>query len=244
MELSEPCNRRSVAHDAKFEEMDKMSSLALDYSQRVHRGVIKMSGYVEVESVKDEDWSYWAYLENSNREWDMIRLEKQHRALRLADQKHQEGKRDRPSSSGEHATTSTPNLSGVMAMVLTDEGEIIEVPVEYLEVSDAPPEEVNDEPEPMPAEEVERQSSAENTIDSEVNHPMCSELSEPEFEMNSAYLSKIDEPKSRANLRARLAIHKLRGDLKKSMQEDDLERTNLILEKIKTLFPFAKNVTE
>ena len=94
----------------------------------------------------------------------------------------------------------------------------------------------------MPAEEepVERQPSAENTIDSEVNHPMCSGLSESEFEAASTYLSKIDEPKSRSNLRAWLEIHKLRGDLKKSMQEDCLEQTNLILEKIKTLFPFAR----
>ena len=38
-----------------------------------------MRGYVEMESVEDEEWSYWAYLEKSNREWDMIRLEKQHR---------------------------------------------------------------------------------------------------------------------------------------------------------------------
>ena len=48
-----------------------------NYVQRVHRGLIKASGYVDDSEFGEEDWKHWNYIEDTNREFDMRRLDGQ-----------------------------------------------------------------------------------------------------------------------------------------------------------------------
>ena len=45
--------------------------------EKVHRGLIKASGYVDDDDVKEEDWRRWNYLQETNKEFDARRLDKQ-----------------------------------------------------------------------------------------------------------------------------------------------------------------------
>ena len=47
------------------------------YVEKVHRGLIKASGYVDDDEVLMEDWRHWDYLQDTNKEFDMRRLDKQ-----------------------------------------------------------------------------------------------------------------------------------------------------------------------
>ena len=50
------------------------------YVERVHRGLIKASGYVDEDEVREEDWRHWDYLQKTNKEFDMRRMDRQIKA--------------------------------------------------------------------------------------------------------------------------------------------------------------------
>ena len=50
------------------------------YVERVHRGLIKASGYVDDKEFGEDDWRHWSYIEDTNREFDLRRLDGQVKA--------------------------------------------------------------------------------------------------------------------------------------------------------------------
>ena len=47
------------------------------YVEKVHRGLIKASGYGDDNDVEAEDWKHCDYIQDTNKEFDMRRLDKQ-----------------------------------------------------------------------------------------------------------------------------------------------------------------------
>ena len=45
-----------------------------NYAKKIHRGLIKASGYVDDIEFQEGDWKNWHYLEWSNRDFDMRRV--------------------------------------------------------------------------------------------------------------------------------------------------------------------------
>ena len=49
-------------------ESQEQVQMVRQYAQRIHRGLIKASGYVDADEVEPGDWLYWDYAQKSNRE--------------------------------------------------------------------------------------------------------------------------------------------------------------------------------
>ena len=124
---------QQVADDAKVDgmmvgayghEMKEAIDQVKKYVEKVHRGLIKASGYVDDDDVLMEDWRHWDYLQETNKEFDMRRLDKQIKDYRqrnveqtrrhlnirdntLRDEESEEGEHDPDAVSYTHLTLPT-----------------------------------------------------------------------------------------------------------------------------------------
>ena len=120
------------------------------YVQRVHKlkGLIKASGYIDTEDVEPWEWLYWDYAQRSHKDFDLRRLDGQLQAY-----KEEESKRSK-SQARIHLPSGQPMEEeeeeeeelrpGDTATVRLDSGEVVNIPMEYLQPRE-PESEVEDE---------------------------------------------------------------------------------------------------
>ncbi|CAK8999737.1 unnamed protein product [Durusdinium trenchii] len=110
------------------EEMKEMKS----YSQKIHRGLIKASGYINKEEVSEEDWQHWNYIQRSNEGFDLRRIHAQIKAYK------QENERDdgpidlRPYRNTEDEEMQEESEEETVTVRL-DGGEVVQIPLRFVE---------------------------------------------------------------------------------------------------------------
>ena len=180
--------------EAEKEKKSREESMAQDFMERIYRGLVFAGGHVEASSVASAEWDYLQYLEAVNRRHEGLRLRQ-----RWKDQERIRGERggnlersrlphltadQRAMVEGRGPTTtgaapregeedlSGENLSGDTVSIRLDNGEVVTIPVEYVETTTAGPDvgssrdaPMNPEPEPVPAAEGEEsdESMAESS---------------------------------------------------------------------------------
>eukprot|EP00913_Durusdinium_trenchii_P032259 g30204.t1 len=122
------------------EEMKEMKS----YSQKIHRGLIKASGYIDKEEVNEEEWRHWNYIQDSNKDFDLRRIHAQIKAYK------EENERDngpidlRPYRNMEEAEMQEENEEETVTVRL-DSGEVVQIPLRFIEARE--PESEDEAPE-------------------------------------------------------------------------------------------------
>ena len=178
------------------------------YVEKVHRGLIKASGYVDDDEVLMEDWRHWDYLQDTNKEFDMRRLDKQikdylqrnveqtRRHLNIRDNTL----RDEESEEGEHDPDD-------LVQVRLESGEVVTVRAGELqprepESEDEGPAPMETEPERVPDRTGEARGSGSRDLEFEdltLSAPTTRWLTDAELHEVSEY----DKPAARPCLRAK-----------------------------------------
>ena len=101
------------------------------YMQKIHRGLVKVNGYVDETEFKDCEWRHWDYLQKSNKTLDYAKLKGEARAYlmkeldrhtRMEQTARGEGDQDVPME-GEGVLQ-----PGGTAQVWLDSGEVVDIP--------------------------------------------------------------------------------------------------------------------
>ena len=154
----------SKSHREAVEQQDRENAMTADYVDRVHRGLIIAGGHVEDPSVQRLEWQSLHYLEEINRWHDGLKLRNRWNKIETI----QEERGGQPPGFGIaniDVDPGEPGLSGATAVIVLDQGRIVEVPVEYVEPRKEDPigEQATTtpmvEPEPTPGEEEVRDES-------------------------------------------------------------------------------------
>ena len=178
------------------------------YAEKVRRGLIKASGYVDDDDVEAEDWRHWDYLQETNKEFNMRRLDKQIKTylLRNAEQTRwhldlrDNTLRDEESEEGEHDQEGR-------VQVRLDSGEVVTVREEDLEPrepesEDEGPIPMETEPERVPSPAVRTHGSSNRDLEFEdltLTAPTTRWLTDAELRE----VSECDKPEARSCLRAK-----------------------------------------
>ena len=101
------------------------------YAQRIHRGLIKASGYVDSDEVEPIEWLYWNYIQRSNRDYDYRRLDAQIHAYYEEESKRQNGRIKLPD--GRPMSDDKLTEGEEFATMRLDSGEIVQVLARFLE---------------------------------------------------------------------------------------------------------------
>ena len=178
------------------------------YVEKAHRGLIKASGYVDDDDVRGEDWRHWNYLQETNKEFDVRRLDKQvktylqmnveqtRRHLNIRDNTL----RDEESEEGEHDPEDR-------VQVRLDSGEVVTVRARDLQPREPESEEegptpMETEPERVPNQAVEARGSSSRDLEFEdltLTAPTTRWLTDTEL----LEVSEYDKPWARSCLRAK-----------------------------------------
>ena len=177
------------------------------YVEKVHRGLIKASGYVDDNDVEAEDWRHWDYLQDTNKEFDMRRLDKQIKSylLRNAAQTRQH-LNIRDNTLVEHESEEEEHDREGQVQVRLDSGEVITVREEDLEPREPESEEegptpMDTEPERVPSAAVRTHGSSRDLEfeDLTLTAPTTRWLTDAELREVNEY----DKPEARSCLRAK-----------------------------------------
>ena len=63
--------------EEKVKEIGKEVNNVKVYAQQIHRGLVKASGYVDATEFHEGEWRHWNYLQESNRYFDLRRIDAQ-----------------------------------------------------------------------------------------------------------------------------------------------------------------------
>eukprot|EP00913_Durusdinium_trenchii_P032287 g30232.t1 len=195
------------------------------YSQKIHRGLIKASGFVDAEEVKDEEWTHWSYIEDSNKDFDLRRIYAQIEAYKK-ECARDDGPIDlRPYREGADVEMQEETEEETVTVRL-DSGEIVEIPLRYVEVREP---ESEDEV-PAPAAEVSEAPQEQEWADEDLPMP---EVKDPSInQATKAWLTReellelrnFDTACARSGLRAKQHILKLQNAWREADHEGDHER--------------------
>lgn len=175
-----------------------------NYVQRVRKGLIKASGYIDPEDVEPCEWLYWGYIQRSNKDFDLRRLDDQLQAYKEEEEANRNRSKTRirlPSGQRveEEGEESKELQSGEMALVQLDSGEIVNIPVEYIQ-----PREPESEAE---GEDMEVETNPHDRRDdtdvnqSWQNDPTMSQATSGSIREGQIWsLKSLDQPKQRASL--------------------------------------------
>ena len=117
-----------------------MKSVKL-YAQQIHRGLVKASGYVDATEFQDGDWKRWKYLQESNRYFDLRRIDAQVNEYLKAKEERDEELDDQqvplrnPNQQQDEAQDDDEVIEGEgTVQVRLDSGEVVDIPLRFIEV--------------------------------------------------------------------------------------------------------------
>ena len=186
-------------HERK-EEVAVLGSLI----QKIHRGLVKANGYVDEEEFEDGEWQRWDYIQKSNRKLDFLKLKQEAQAYLLS-----EIDRKQAQTSGEQTDAVMSEgeelQPGEAAMVQLESGEIVNIPMEYLEPRE--PESEADEDASMTA----REQSERRTVDGVTHDRSMTYDAKKAWIMNVTFqeLGDLSSPAGRSGLRAKRHLQAL-----------------------------------
>ncbi|CAK9043853.1 Copia protein, partial [Durusdinium trenchii] len=199
-------------HISTANEQERVWSMQVDYTQRIHRALIYRGGYVEDHSIRDGlEWDTLKFLEKINRRHEGLHLKVQWDVVNQRRREQGESRiPNRFSIDDPGPPRDDPGdermLSGETATVELDSGQVVDIPIEYLEIAreviQAPG--TSREPEPSPEgddEDMEGESTPEQT-DPDAWQPEPIEIPESKFAF-------YNRPYNRADLKARQELAKI-----------------------------------
>ncbi|CAK9065586.1 unnamed protein product [Durusdinium trenchii] len=206
-----------VKHNRISAGEERVWSMQVDYTQRIHRAWVFRGGFVEDHSIRDGlEWETLKFLEKINRRHEGLHLKVQWDVMNRRRQEQGESRIPNrfslddpgPARGDQNDPDDTRMLSGETATVELDSGEVVDIPIEYLEIArevvqapDPPP-----EPEPSPGDEDEDMEST-TTPEPGRTHP---DAWQPEpIEIPESKFSFYNRPYNRADLKARQELAKI-----------------------------------
>ncbi|CAK9012402.1 unnamed protein product, partial [Durusdinium trenchii] len=180
------------AHDNR--EAAQQNSMTADYVERVHRGLISAGGHVEGPEVQVLEWQSLRYLETVNRWHDGLKLRKRWKKVE---------------------TIQGERLSGATAIIILDDGHIVQVPTEYveqagLEAPSSPAPMV--EPEPTPGDESMEADDAAMESDESAPEVVAAAWEPESIRIPDAQFENYNRAYNRADLRAREELLKMEAN--------------------------------
>ena len=213
------------------------------YIERIHRGLVKASGYVDSEDVKEEDWKHWDYIQRSNRDFDWRRLHAQIKAYKEACEKD-----DGPIDLRPYRNTEDEAMEGEETVtVRLDSGEVVEIPVRFIETREPESEEdvpttameVTEPPEQVEWAEEDLPVPESGIEDPTVNQATSSWITKDEFNA----LAEFDGPEARSGLSAKQHMLKLQDEWAKADREGNHERKLEIYNMMDVHCPFMDSAS-
>ena len=208
------------------------------HSKRIHRGLVKASGYVDQEEVKDEEWKHWDYIQRSNKDFDLRRIHAQIKAY------NEESERDEgPIDLRSYRNTEDESMEEKEEETVTvrlDSGEVVEIPLRFVEPRE--PESEEDAPEaamevsegPREIEWADEDLPALRVEDPTINQATSCWITRDDLRA----LAEYDGPEARSCLRAKQHILKLRMEWTKADREGNHERKLEIYGMMDVHYPF------
>ena len=204
-ELKEDCKTdgmmiSAVDYDVKEVKRQQDSEKAAmktmaEYMLKLHRGLIKNDGFVDEGEMADEDWKHWDYLQRSNRNYNLQRLKAQAKdhLIRKCIDDFEDEEIDLAGAFPDDVPGEELEL-GETAQVRLDSGEVVDIPMEYLQ---------RREPESDPEDnDVEQARQAERKRQRD-------EKIEEIKKMRMEDLGDLDLPEGRSGLRAKEHMEQL-----------------------------------
>ncbi|CAK9007516.1 unnamed protein product [Durusdinium trenchii] len=220
------------------EEMKTMKG----YIERIHRGLVKASGYVDNEEVKEEDWKHWDYIQRSNRDFDWRRIHAQIKAYKEACEKD-----DGPIDLRPYRNTEDEDMEDEEEETVTvrlDSGEVVEIPARFIEArepeSEAPAVsmEVTEQPGEVEWAEEDLPVPVSRIEDPTIGQATSSWITKDEFNA----LAEFDGPEARSGLRAKQHMLKLQDEWTRADREGNHERKLEIYTMMDVRYPFMDSV--
>ena len=216
-----------------------------DKGHEEHRGLVKASGYVDKEGVKEEDWQRWNYIKRSNKDFDLRRIHAQIKAYK-EECARDEGPTDlRPYRNTEDENVEEEEEESVT--VRLESGEVVEITLRFIETrepeseEDAPAAamEVNEEPKEVEWADEDLPAPVSRIEDPTVNQATSSWITKDDLRA----LAEYDEPEARSCLRAKQHILKLQGEWTKADREGDHDRKLEIYAMMDVHYPFMDSAS-
>ena len=166
-----------------------------EYIQKVHRGLIKIDGFVDDTEMKDEDWQHCDYLQKSNRNANLQKLKTQAKELlvRKCNEEFEDESIDLVAAFPDNVPEEEPQ-EGETALVQLESGQLVHISTEYLEVR---------EPESDPEDETTRETrraEKKRKHDEEIERIKRLKIDD---------LGDLDLPEGRSGLRAKEHMNQL-----------------------------------
>ena len=188
-----------------FEHERKEETAALgSLIQKIHHGLVKANGYVDEDEFEDGEWQHWDYIQKSNRKLDFLKLKQEAQAYLLHEiEKKQtetsEEQTDAAMSEGEELQP------GETATVRLESGEVVDIPMEYLEPRE--PESEVDEDDGVTA----REQSERRTIEGVMHDRPMTYDAKKAWTMNLTFqeLGDLNAPAGRSGMRAKKHLQAL-----------------------------------
>ena len=215
-----------------------------DYVKRVHKGLIKASGYVDPEDVEPWEWLYWDYIQKSNKDFGMRRLDKQLNAYKEEESKRSRGRIRLPDGQPMEEDEESEELQDEdTALVQLDSGETVRIPTAYLQPREPESEE---EVENMAVDSEPTTRSTEREVSRNVasgssgqNDPTLSGATAGRIRDGQIWLLKsLGQPKLRASLRARQRILHLENEWSSANRRGDGELKFQVYKDMDKRYPF------
>ena len=236
---------------SSLDEQEKVWSMQMDYTQRIHRALIYRGGFVEDHSIRDGlEWETLHYIEKVNRrheglhlkvQWDVVNQRRQEQGESRIPNRFspddpgppRDGGEDGPDEQGDDGRM----LSGDTATIRLDDGNVVEVPVEYVEIAQevaqaggSPP-----EPEPSPGDEDEDMEST-TTPEAPAGPP---DAWQPEpIEIPEQKFNFFNRPYNRADLKARQELAKVEATWYHAMRANDQDLAGKMYRVMEECFSF------
>ena len=202
-------------HTSSSNEQERVWSMQVDYTQRIHRALIYRGGYVEDHSIRDGlEWETLKFLEKINRrheglhlkvQWDVVNQRRQEQGEARIPNRFSMDDPGPPRGDPRDDVEDERMLSGETATIQLDSGQVVDVPVEYLEIAQEVVQAPR-EPEPSPDGDDEDMESA-TTPEQGQTDPSVWQL-EP-IEIPEAKFTFYNRPYNRADLKARQELAKV-----------------------------------
>ena len=139
--------------EEKVKEIGKEVKNVKLYAQQIHRGLVKASGYVGATEFQEGDWKHWNYLQESNRYFDLRRIDAQVNEYLKAKEERDEELDDQQvqlRNPNENEDEDEVIEGEETVQVRLDSGEVVDIPLRFIEVREPESEndvEMNDAPE-------------------------------------------------------------------------------------------------
>ena len=246
IEALESCLREEKARESDWADWhNRQTSMAVDYIERVHEGLIKNGGFVGLSSIEPDDSRFMEFLEDRNRVKAGVLLSEQWKTVNMR-QAEREG---RPfinrlyrtaSQAAEAAAGRPPPRTPTVRL---DSGELVEIPEEYVEVrpSSSQGEERAADPEHLPEAAMEGtdEAAAEGDNDDvEMDGSETESWHPPPVEIPVVKFNHWNRLRSRAALRARQDLMVLEASWFHYTREGDSRRAGRLYELMEEMFEF------